>query len=283
LGRLCKNETSLYRQFFSTDSESDDDKFLVELLFKLCGDLHSSVRKGLVKLNDLDTLCQIVSVLREEEKSMNGGSSLGDLGEKKSKTKSASSQTLNRVIKDAQERIIFCSSTTLQKEVIGFKITPPTVDYPNKLITSQQRLQDAIAANDLASQMEIIYDAWFPPLKSTLAILSKIFRVVEMTVFDDFALFAVKECSLSMRRGMDAIVGDDHEMDRKLFYIKHLLLLREQLVPFDIQLRTVSRSLDFSKTGEAITKFLNTSKQKLFSVNLAENSLVHLGADVVGM
>ena len=147
LARLCRNETSLYNQFFGGigdgdgdvqagegerkkgggDEGGDDikDRELVDLLFKLCSDLHSAVRKGLVKVNDLDTLCEIVSVLRDEE----GGGAAG--------VKNASAATMSHVIKDAQERLIFCSQSTLQKEVTGFKITPESVDFPNKLLAAQ--------------------------------------------------------------------------------------------------------------------------------------------------
>jgi len=154
---------------------------------------------------------------------------------------------------------------------------------PVLLPTTQEAVAIATESGDIGSQMELVYGAWYPPLKSTLAVLSKIYRVVEMSVFDDFAAVAVKECSEALRKGCEAVKGNNAgAVDSQLFLIKHLLLLREQLVPFDISLRSVSRELDFSRTGEAFTRFLNTSKQKLFSVNLADNSLVRVGRDVVG-
>lgn len=76
--RFCTVETSLYLDFFgdksatnTTKQKSIDDSTLKDSVFQayltnLCGALHRTVRRSLVTMLDLDTLCQIVSVLREE-------------------------------------------------------------------------------------------------------------------------------------------------------------------------------------------------------------------------
>jgi len=45
---------------------------------------------------------------------------------------------------------------------------------------------------------------------------------------------------------------DQAELHATLFLIRHLLLLREQLLPFDIRLQSVEKRLDFSSTGTAL-------------------------------
>ena len=52
-------------------------------------------------------------------------------------------------------------------------------------------------------------------------------------------------------------------------------ILREQLSPFDIQLRSVERQLDFSDAGKAVSKFLATRNRHLFSMS-TENALITL-------
>jgi hypothetical protein len=52
-------------------------------------------------------------------------------------------------------------------------------------------------------------------------------------------------------------------------------ILREQLSPFDMQLRSVERQLDFSDAGKAVSRFLANRNRRLFSMT-TENALVTL-------
>jgi len=52
-------------------------------------------------------------------------------------------------------------------------------------------------------------------------------------------------------------------------------ILREQLSPFDIELRSVERQLDFSDAGKAVSRFLANRNRRLFSMS-TENALVTL-------
>lgn len=52
-------------------------------------------------------------------------------------------------------------------------------------------------------------------------------------------------------------------------------ILREQLSPFDIDLRSVERQLDFSDAGRAVSRFLANRNRRLFSMT-TENALVTL-------
>jgi len=134
LARLCRNETKLWCSFFG-ESESESET-LRNLLFKLCEILHSTVRKGLVKVVDLDMLAQIVSVLREEAGPAAAAAT-------------ASSQTLSLVIGDAQERLIFVSTTQLKKTVTSFKPTKQTASYPEIIMTAASKLKTAVEENDV--------------------------------------------------------------------------------------------------------------------------------------
>lgn len=51
--------------------------------------------------------------------------------------------------------------------------------------------------------------------------------------------------------------------------------MREQLSPFDIELRSVERQLDFSEAGKAVARFLANRNRRLFSMS-TENALITL-------
>jgi conserved oligomeric Golgi complex subunit 3 len=288
--RLCTVETALYLDFFGEKKESDDakgktgstttdmasqvmaddgtyyDAEFQTYLTSLCSSLHRTVRRGLVTMLDLDTLCQIVSVLREERSMASA-----------SPTTVSAARAISSVIQDAQERLIFCANSTLTKEVVRFKATPADLNYPDKLI-KKDKVADTTALVEedaVEKQLEQVYESWFPPMRTVLRILSKIFRVVEPRVFEDMALSSVQACTRCLKVGAAYIKQRKGVTHSDLFLIKHLLILREQLSPFDIELRSVERQLDFSDAGKAVARFLANRNRRLFSLS-TENALVTL-------
>ena len=250
--RLCTVETSLYLDFFgdkkveepSKDDEekeggergggqkkksmasqvvADDgtyfDSEFQNYLTNLCSSLHRTIRRGLVTMLDLDTLCQIVSVLREERSMASA-----------SPTTVAAARAISSVIEDAQERLIFCANSALTKEVVRFKASPADLDYPDRL---QKKDDDGAAADaganlseedKMEKQLLQVYESWFPPMRSVLKILSKIFRVVEPNIFEDIALQSVQACTKCLRDGATYIKGRRGQMHSDLFLVKHLLV-----------------------------------------------------------
>jgi len=304
--RLCTVETALYLDFFGDkkveeskessdgdESKNDDnqkktnqsrglmtlpssraaqkdgtvyDKDFQAYLASLTSALHRTIRRGLVTILDLDTLCQIVSVLREERSMASS-----------SPTTLAAARSISSVIEDAQERLIFCATNSLTKEVIRFKASPQDLDYPNKLTKNSGTSTDSESGgeDDAVKKQLQVYESWFPPMRSVLKILSKIFRVVEPKVFEDIALQSVQSCTRSLRDGSKYIEKRSGTIHADLFLVKHLLILREQLSPFDIDLRSVERQLDFSDAGRAVSRFLANRNRRLFSMT-TENALVTL-------
>lgn len=284
--RLCTVETSLYLDFFGADTTkppphdkaatqkktlADDttyqDAAFQSYLTSLCSALHRTIRRGLVTMLDLDTLCQIVSVLREERSMATS-----------SPTTLAAARAISSVIQDAQERVIFCANTTLTKHVARFKATPKDLDYPDKLQKSTPLPEsDSTVYDENAAErhLEQVYESWFPPMRVVLRVLSKIFRVVEPAVFEDMALTAVQACTRSLKDGATYIRARKGTLHGDLFLVKHLLILREQLSPFDMELRSVERQLDFSDAGKAVARFLANRNRRLFSMS-TENALVTL-------
>lgn len=210
--RICTIETQLYLDFVGDSSQDDANHAEFQsFLNTLCQALHRTVRRGLVAVHDLDTLCQIVSVLRDER----GQASSSPIT-------MAAARSIATVIEDAQERLIFCANSALQKEVIRFRATPADLDYPAKL---QSKAPSTTGEDDDAVQKQLqVYEAWFPPMRSVLRILSKIFRVVEARVFEDIARESVHECTRCLKEGAAFILQQSGVVHADLFLVKHLLV-----------------------------------------------------------
>lgn len=230
---------ALASQIISEDATFRDAEFQ-SMLGALCSALHRTIRRGLVSVLDLDVLCQVVSVLREERSAANS-----------SPTLLAAARAVSGVIQDAQERLIFCANDALHKEVARFKPTTNDLNYPGKLLGEKPKVAIIIddesnapavaetteskpdAAGDVANLGPIddalaaqqrVYDSWFPPMRSVLRILSKIFRVVEPRVFEDIALQSVQSCTKSLKYGSIYILKKSGQIHADLFLVKHLLV-----------------------------------------------------------
>ena len=242
-------------------SRSYADPDLQALLDSICSNLHRTIRRGLIHIPDLDTLCRIVSVLREER---------GIAGT--SHTTMAAARACSVVVVDAQERLIYRANAELNTEVICFRPKATDLDYPDRLrrvIEMKEKVDvvgqgggdgdvnngSIIAGSDagaptvdatsvttpggdsttttnptttgedpaLQSRLSA-YDSWFPPMRAVLRVLSKIFRVVDPNVFEDIALNSVRACTASLKTGSIRIGRKSGVVHADLFLVKNLLV-----------------------------------------------------------
>lgn len=194
------------------------DSWFQSFMDSLCGHFHSTIRRGIVSLLDLDTLCQIIIILREEKNSLPPTSF---------HVLAPASKVMGMILEDVQERLIFCATSIVQREVIKFKPSPSDLDYPAKLLALQMEEGDEVEGTKKSTNPNQVYESWFPPLKSSLRVLSKVFGVVENKVFEDMALTCVRACTknlkdasiyLKQKNGSGGILHSD------LFLIQHLLV-----------------------------------------------------------
>lgn len=81
---------------------------------------------------------------------------------------------------------------------------------------------DSEESTDKISQLQTYY----PPLLKTLALLSKIYEMINSVVFDDLAHHVVHDCIVSLRNAYDMVIkssagkSDFNNLDISLAYLK---------------------------------------------------------------
>ncbi|XP_076363263.1 conserved oligomeric Golgi complex subunit 3 [Tachypleus tridentatus] len=117
-----------------------------------------------------------------------------------------------------------------------------------------------------------LHGMWYPTVRRTLVCLSKLYRCLEKTIFQGLSQEVLSMCILSLVSASQSIAKNKTTLDAHLFQIKHLLILREQISPFQIDFTIKETALDFSRVKSAAVGLLQ-KKSKLFSLS-SNNALL---------
>ncbi|KAM0786692.1 hypothetical protein ACM66B_002137 [Microbotryomycetes sp. NB124-2] len=276
LRSVCMSEWALYRQMFSS-GQAEAYRFLESL----CDYLYDSLRPRILHEQRLEALCELCTVLS----AMMGLDSNNlddddDLDEEVDPAEARLAKTtaigplrfsvlLETIQQDAQTRLVFRAQAVIQSEVLHYSPTAEDLQYPEKLEqhknealalwTEDERLREA-EVGGFRMPREQVQVTWYPTLKRTVWVLSKLNTYVNSAIFEDFAGEAVTLCrrSLSTASTQVGLRSSNSRIDGQLFLIRHLLLLKEMVRSVD--LTHIERAADFSTVTEALVNLLrNTS------------------------
>ncbi|KAG5181521.1 hypothetical protein JKP88DRAFT_263614 [Tribonema minus] len=302
--------------------DGGENEGLYNMLLALCDEMYRYLRPRMLHANDIDELCEIIGVVREEIVEEHRGrhgerqarriqtnpehctalrvkiySFSGHMPRNDSRTEthacyllqpnfessalrrleSGGSQVpietvLLKLVQDCQERpmsdnlmfncvtpfpyvnfnfnlqLIHLAQRVIQRDVAQFRPREDGADLDYPAVLSRASAA-AIAA----------YDTWYPPMRVGLLVLSKIYRVVDMGVFEDIAAETVRAVTAALVAAGRAVAAHASSLDGHLFLVKHLLTLREQLEPFDISFMRNDRKLNFSTTVSALRRLAQPS------------------------
>ena len=169
-----------------------------------------------------------------------------------------------------------------------FEPSPSDLQYPHCLLVAPAPALDEAEAegegekgvakqssSSSSSDSEATDDisrTWYPPLRDTLSLLSKLYGVVDMAVFEDFARRCVGACVAALRAASESlkkappsasVPPGQASLHADLFLVRHLLILREQLLPFEVRLQATERRLDFRPTFSAANKLVRDARSVL--------------------
>ncbi|XP_046966981.1 conserved oligomeric Golgi complex subunit 3 [Vanessa cardui] len=288
LALAVRDECALYEHFFAQPSPALD-----EYLQSLCNGLYETLRPHIIHINHLETLAELCVILRVEviEEQVNNDRSLSALG--------AAARAL---LQDAQERLVFRAHVHLRADVLRYRAAPGDLAYPDKLLMMEQiamSLQDqslkrsdsrnSVVSDVSATSQEVaninveaqrrpqaspadLHGMWYPGVRRTLAALSRLYRCLEKRVFQGLAQEAISLCVQSVDMAAKQISANKTNIDGELFQIKHLLILREQIAPFQVDFVVKETTLDFSNVKNAAYGLIQKPRQ-IFSLN-SNNALL---------
>lgn len=190
------------------------------------------------------------------------------------------------MLQDVQERLVFRAHIYLQSDILQYRPSPGDLAYPDKLEMMEsiaQSLQESASlkrSDSRASMLSInsteveqtfksrtgnspadLHGMWYPTVRRTLVCLSRLYRCVDRPIFQGLSQEALSYCIQSLATASLSITANKTSIDGKLFEIKHLLILREQIAPFRVDFTMKETSLDFSKVKTAAYELLQKRKQ----------------------
>lgn len=276
---VCEDEQQLHSQFFSPSSPSPtaspSSSLLEQFLEQLCMVLYDNLRPQIIHVQHLETLAELTAILRNEV-----------LGHHCSTHPQLTSfeRITRQMLQDVQERLVYRTTVYIRTDILGYQPAPGDLAYPEKLEMMESIAEQLAASADnsakthsrqnstssivSATSLEVgsitaraysgtspadLHGMWYPPVRRTLVCLSKLYRCLEKPIFQGLSQEVLSACLQSVSQAAELISSDRKKAksDGQLFEIKHLLILREQIVPFQVDFLVRETSLDFSKIKTA--------------------------------
>lgn len=134
-----------------------------------------------------------------------------------------------------------------------------------------------------------LHGMWYPTVKRTLVCLSRLYFCLDREIFQGLAQEALIICTATISLAAEKITAKkvyyiwikstwgylfvlQSILDGKLFQIKHLLIIREQIAPFQVDFTVKEVALDFSTIRTAAVGLLQ-KRDRLFSFS-SNNALL---------
>ncbi|KAL3453774.1 Sec34-like family-domain-containing protein [Aspergillus insuetus] len=261
---VCLDEFDLWSEWFHGQGG------LYDFFETICEPLYDHLRPRIIHEDKIVKLCQLCTLLQtrylfdQEEETEYPDANQLDF-----------SALIQPALEDVQTRLVFRAQAFLRDEIERFKPRPEDLDYParNKQLSifvsdkqisgrkvshgdafinhskSTKTAEDGTATVEQDSKWDFESHnapaAWYPTLRKAVWLLSRIYRLVNSTVFDDLAHQIVHQTTVSLHHASSSISSKSNT-DGQLFLMSHLLLLKQQIVAFDIEYVAPEVSFDFS-------------------------------------
>ncbi|KTW27776.1 hypothetical protein T552_02216 [Pneumocystis carinii B80] len=222
---LCFDEFSLFRDFF----QSDDSNFY-SYSQKLFESISTYLQSNLAKETNLSLLCEVCSVFKAKTSKDNENDIDPD------SNKIDYSVIFNEILQHIQSFIVAQVRNVAKLEIQSFIPCKNAFNFSKGLEKRDQ--SDSLLTNVSEAQKDELCDndlviKWHPTLNKTISLLSKIYPLLNTKSFNTVAYDIISIC-ISSLSDASQVQTDISIRDRQLFLVKHLLILRNQILEFNI-------------------------------------------------
>ncbi|XGW25009.1 hypothetical protein V3C99_006443 [Haemonchus contortus] len=193
---------------------------------------------------------------------------------------------IGELVGDVAERIVYRAAMYGQSDIAGYKPAAGDLAYPEKLemmksielakkkeeeekAEKQEAEGEGNGRKESSSSRTVpapisavdLHCLWYPTVRRTVMCLAKLYRCLDVAVFQSLARDLLSMCIESLEAAALHIAaspskktGHTKKLDAELFLVKHLLILREQTAPYrqaahraDATLPTLDCSIDFAR------------------------------------
>lgn len=275
---LCQKEYRLFTKFFV------EEKLKTEInlwLVKLCEPFYDYIRVKILRENSILILCDSINILNKyyQFEEFSHEYELQFKGIQFDKI-------FEPIIQELQSRLVFRCQVYIDQEIVNYQPKRDTVIISQRKVHMEKNV-DGVYFNDTdqltkeyLKNFESINDknllnpliSYYLPLIRALALLSKLYQMVNSSVFDDLAHCVVHECINSLRKAYSLVnFSNSENLDDILGYLSNLLLLKTQIETFDIRYIANETYLDFSGLSDFLKSISSWDSSKMLS--LARSSI----------
>lgn len=255
--KVCEDEAACFGYFFVNATDQ-----LVEFLYAMCEILYDVLRPSLISVNHLEVLTELCTSLKEM---------LND----QVRNNDALQQFVliaSQLLHDVEERLVFRANVFFQFDIRSYNPSPGDLAYPEKLEQMENIMEDLMDEQSSEAEQSSgqalrsftgnsvadLHGMWYPSVKRTLVCLSRLYLCLEREVFQGLAQEALLVCVESLDHAGALVAARrpaDGQLHGHLFQVKHLLILREQIAPFQVEFTVRETGLDWAgllQKGERI-------------------------------
>ncbi|KAG0658901.1 Golgi transport complex subunit 3 [Maudiozyma exigua] len=274
--QLCNREYRLFMGFFPNYPICKEK---VNVWFiKLCDPFYVTVGVKCGRESDIDVLCDSLMIFEPyyqfEEDSEEYARQFEEV---------QFDRIFSPIVARLQNRLIQTVKNYIHRTIISYKPSSESFMISNKKLKLQDdegfvktyidNFRNNLTNDQNAGNQDIaVISSYYTPLIKGLALLFKFYEMVNPIIFDQLAHHTVHACIISLKNSYIYITRNEKSdasitraLDVKLFYLRNLLLLRDEIQEFNIKYTLNTKSIEFSGV-ESFMKNYKSGTKSLFSL-----------------